>query len=116
MSFKATKSLEAQWYTPEDQEGEPAPLRFRVRPLRASEKTDILAQVTRAGRANTATFRDCFAIGASNVENCEKPNGKPLNSAQAFMQLGDDKAFDYVIEVGAHIFDISFDDDEEKKT
>ncbi len=116
MSFKSVKRVEPFWYTPEDQEGivDEAPLQFKVRGLTASEQSDVMQQLGAAGRGNTNTFRDCFRIGCQEIRNAEKPNGKPCTSAIAFLMLQD--SFDYVIEVGAVIFDKSFVTEEEKKT
>ncbi len=117
MAFKSVKRVEPFWYTPEDQEdlgeGEVA-LQFKVRGLTASEQSDVMEALGAVGRGNTNTFRDCFRIGCQEIRNAEKPNGKPCTSAIAFLMLQD--SFDYVIEVGAVIFDKSFVTEEEKKT
>ncbi len=117
MAFRSQKRVEPFWYTPEDQEdldeGE-KPLRFRVRGLTATEQSDVLQALGAAGRGSTSTFRDCFRIGCLQIENAEKPNGKPCTSAASFLMLQD--SFDYIIEVGSVIFDKSFVTEEEKKT
>ena len=117
MAFKSVKRIEPSWYTPEDQEdmddGE-SPLRFKIRGLTASEQADILGAFRSTGAGNTATFRDCFRIGCLEIDSAFKPNGKPCRNAASFMMLQD--SFDYVIEVGAVIFDQSFLTEEEKKT
>lgn len=117
MAFKSVKRVEPHWYIPEDQEeldeGE-QPLRFKIRALTATEQADILGGLRSAGAGNTGTFRDCFRIGCMDIENAFKPNDKPCRNAASFMMLQD--SFDYVIEVGAVIFDESFITEEEKKT
>ena len=116
MAFKSVKRVEPFWYTPEDQEdleGE-EPLQFKIRGLTSSEQSDVLGGLASAGRGTTSTFRDCFRIACLEIRNATKPNGKPCNSSVAFLMLQD--SFDYVIEVGAVIFDKSFVTEEEKKT
>ena len=116
MAFKSIKRVEPFWYTPEDQEdleGE-EPLQFKVRGLTSSEQSDVLQGLGAAGRGSTSTFRDCFKIACQEIRNAERPNGKPCKNAISFLMLQD--TFDYVIEVGAVIFDRSFVDEEEKKT
>lgn len=113
MAFQS-KKVEPFWYTPEDQEDEDQPLRFHCRALTSSEQSDVLGAVAAAGRGTTNTFRDCFKIGVLSIENAEKPNGKACKNGMSFLMLQD--TFDYVIEVGSKIFDVSFITEEEKKT
>ncbi len=116
MAFKSVKRVETSWYTPEDQEDLDAeqPLQFKVRGLTSSEQADVLGGLASAGRGTVGTFRDCFRIGCIEIKNAEKPNGKPCTNPVSFLMLQD--SFDYVIEVGAVIFDRSFVTEEEKKT
>lgn len=114
MAFRSQKRVEPHWYVPEDQEEDESPLKFKIRALTASEQADILGGLRSAGAGNTATFRDCFRIGCMEIDNAFKPNDKPCRNSASFMLLQD--TFDYVIEVGAVIFDKSFVTEEEKKT
>lgn len=117
MAFKSQKRVEPHWYTPEDQEDlddVEKPLRFKIRSLTATEQADILSGLRAAGAGNTATFRDCFRVGCVDIDEAFKPNGKPCRNSASFILLQD--SFDYIIEVGAVIFDQSFLTEEEKKT
>ncbi len=115
MSFQSRKRVDPHWYTPEDQldldEGE-VPLRFKVRVLTSTEQADVLGRSGITG--NTITFRDCFRIGCVEIDNCTKRNGRPCKNSASFMMMPD--TLDYIIEVGAVIFDESFLTEEEKKT
>ena len=114
MAFRSTKKLDLHWFTPEDQEDDDNPLQFRVRPLTSNEQADVLSTLAGIGRAGPAVFRDCYKKATQEVRNAEKPNGKPCKSPGTFLMMQD--TYDYIIEVGAYIFDLSFDDEDEKKT
>ena len=128
MAFQAIKRIDAHWYIPEDQrdmnadgwdtpaEGEDSPTRFYCRALKNAEKSDVESQLGRDKGGTTNTFRDCFRMACTKIENVTNEKDRAVKFAQLFMQLTDEQAYAYMIEVGAHIFDISFDSDDEKKT
>lgn len=115
--FKSRKHIAPYWFTPEDQQdldGEEKPIKFKLRGLRATEKSDIETLLIKDGRATSNVFRECFLIGCIDITNAEKANGKPCKHPEAFLALRDSLA--YAVEVGAEVFMNTFEDEEEKKT
>ncbi len=114
MAIQAPKRVEPSWYVlEEDQDNDENPARFKIRALTSSEQLDIYSSFA-DGKATTRTFRDCFKVGVMEIENVSNAKGKPVRGAPQFLMLQD--MFDYVIEVGAEVFNKSFLDEEEKKT
>ncbi len=115
--FKSRKSIAPYWFTPEDQEdldGAEQPLKFKLRGLRATEKSDIQTLLLKDGKATPNVFRECFLIGCIDIANAEKANGKPCKHPEAFLALPD--SLDYAVEAGAEVFMNTFESEEEKKT
>jgi len=113
MGLQARAKVEPTWFTPEDQEGDPQPSRFKVRPLTAGEQAEVLATMQASGgRATAVTFRECFVRGVIEIENVTNSEGKAIRYAQ---QMITTDLLDTINDVGAHIFNISFLTEDERK-
>lgn len=114
MARQSKKRVEPSWYYLEgEKEGDADACRFNLRGLSSSQQIDILATFVK-GAPTALTFRLCFGLGVTAIENWTDEHGKPITNAVMF--LLDESTLEEVLEVGAEVFYKSHLTNDEKKT
>lgn len=116
MSLKINTGLEPTWFTLKGQEDDPAPARFKVKPL---NQIDYLAvcqetQQTESGgiMPSASAYALTLAKGLVDWENIEDENGKPLKFSKSNFGL---IPAQFMFKVFEEIFIVSSIDEEDEK-
>ena len=115
MAITAKKQLVATWYTPESQESEESPARFKVRPLTGSQALEVYDHFDgKKRRFLSSGIHLAMAYGLVDWENVTDENGNKIECVPSnFKYLPPVDAN----ELGNHIIEMaSLSGDEEKNS